>query len=522
MTGSPSLNAARRAVELGRLARGEPVDVLVIGGGITGAGVALDAASRGLSVALLERRDLAFGTSRWSSKLIHGGLRYLAHGEFGLAWESARERALLMGTIAPHLIRPLPFLVALNDNMSHFEGARLELGVRIGNALRLASGTGRRTLPRPRRIGALEAQRLAPGLRAEGLRGAILYWDGQLEDDARLVIAVARTAATHGARVLTYCRVIEPTAHGARARDERSGEIFEVHARHVINTTGVWAGDLEPSVRLTPSKGAHVIVPAARLGHPHVALTVPAADEPGRWIFALPTRDDRVTIGVTDQPCDRVERDGPTVQASDITALLDTINRALTARLEPADVIGAFAGLRPLVSGQTGSTADLSRRHAVIENSDNGMLTLVGGKLTTYRSMAQDAVDRIAARPGVAAGPCRTRSLPLIGAASPNALRRTKAPERLIQRYGSEAPAVVSLAAERPELLQPIAGDGSALGVELSFGVQHELALTIDDLLDRRTRIGVIPAEREASTGPTQAILASVQSTADRWAPVGA
>jgi len=272
VSGSSSLNSARRAFELERLAAGERVDVLVVGGGISGAGVALDAASRGLSVALLERREVAFGTSRFSSKLIHGGLRYLAHGDFGLAWESARERAALIDRIAPHLVRPLPFLVALTPQVSPLVGATTELGARIGNALRVASGTGRRTLPPPRRVSAVEARRLVPGLGAAGLRGAIVYWDGQVEDDARLVIAVARTAAAHGARILAYCMVTELHEHGVCVCDERSGETFEVRAHHVVNATGVWAGDLEPLARVEPSRGAHVIVSAATLGHPQAAL----------------------------------------------------------------------------------------------------------------------------------------------------------------------------------------------------------------------------------------------------------
>ena len=514
MSASPSLNAARRAAELDRLADGERIEVLVIGGGITGAGVALDAASRGLSVALLERDDLAFGTSRWSSKLVHGGLRYLAHGDFGLAWESARERGLLMRTIAPHLVRPLPFLVPLGPIVSPRDGAMVELGARIGNALRLASRTGRRTLPSPRRLGALEAQRLIPALCAEDLRGAIVYWDGQLEDDARLVIATARTAAAHGARILPYCSALAITAQGARARDELSGESFEIRAGHVVNATGVWAGELEPAAKLTPSKGAHVIVPAVLLGDPRAALTVAVEDEPGRWVFALPTRDQRVTIGVTDDPYDQISREAPPVDGVDIGRLIDTLNRALVTPLQPADVIGSFAGLRPLVSGEDGPTADLSRRHAVIENPDSGTLTVVGGKLTTYRSMAEEVVDRIAARRGVAAGACRTARLPLIGAAPAAALRRIDAPQRLIDRYGTEARALVDLATGRPELLAPVADGPPDLRVELSFAVEHELALTPEDLVDRRTRIGLIQADRPAAIQAAQTLLEPLETVA--------
>jgi len=509
MTGSASLNAARRSEELERLTAGEIVDVLVVGGGISGVGVALDAASRGLSVALLERRDLAFGTSRWSSKLIHGGLRYLAHGDFGLAWQSARERAALMGTIAPHLVRPLPFVVPLTPDLPAFQGALVELGARIANSLRLASGTGRVILPPPRRISGAEARRLAPGLRPDGLRGAILYWDGQLEDDARLVIAVARTAAAHGARILTYCAVTEVLSAGACARDELTGETFELRARHVVNATGVWAGDLEPRVHLEPSKGAHVILPAAALGHPRAAVTVPVEGEAGRWVFALPNEDGRVTIGVTDERCENVEREAPSVNPHDVQTLLGAINRAHVRPVQADEVIGRFAGLRPLVAGETGTTADLSRRHVVIEDPDSHALSLVGGKLTTYRAMAQDVVDRIAARAGVNARPCNTARLPLIGAATPDTLRGIAAPARLTRRYGAEAPALLSLATEDLGLLQPIADGIPVLGVELSFAIRHELALTPEDLLDRRTRIGLIAADREAANGPAQELLSA-------------
>ncbi len=211
MSFAGSLNAAQRATDIARIAA-EELDVLVIGGGITGAGVALDAAMRGLRTGLVERRDLANGTSRWSSKLIHGGLRYLRQGQLGIAWESARERHILMTTTAPHLVHPLPFIAPLNSTLSPLGGALTEVGVRAGDVLRLASGTRRRQLPAPRRISALEAQRLVGGLRTDDLRGAVLFWDGQVEDDARLVIAVARTAASKGAAVATHCTALSTAA----------------------------------------------------------------------------------------------------------------------------------------------------------------------------------------------------------------------------------------------------------------------------------------------------------------------
>lgn len=496
-----SLNAERRAVELDRLASGEPVDVLVVGGGISGVGVALDAASRGLAVALIERGDLAQGTSRWSSKLVHGGLRYLAHGDLAIAWEAARERHLLMTRIAPHLTRPLPLLLPLNREISPATGAAAELAWRFGDVLRRLAGTRSRLLPPPRRLRAVEAQRLYPAL-DDGLRGALLYWDGQLEDDARLVVAVARTAAGHGARILTYTTALELASGGATVRDERTGETFDIAARHVVNATGAWASELSPRVELAPSKGAHIVLPAHRLGHPRAGTFAPLKAGFDRWVLATPTEDGHVLVGVTDDPIDSPVPDNPTADQAEEDLLLQTLNRTLSAPLSGADVVGRFAGVRPLLRGGDGQTADLSRRHAVIEDSDTGVLTLVGGKLTTYRRMAQDLVDRIASRPGMHVGPCRTHRVALVGAAPPSTLRRLEAPARLRRRYGAEAPHVAALAHGRPELLAPLADGIDVLGAELLFGLRHEGALTLDDLLHRRTRAGLVPTQHRRILRP--------------------
>ena len=492
---STSLNAARRGEELERLAAGEEVDVVVVGGGITGAGVALDAASRGLSVALLERRDLAHGTSRWSSKLIHGGLRYLAHGEWGLAWESAVERAALMGAIAPHLVRPLPFLIPLDGGLGRGAATKTMLGLRAGDGLRAAARTSRGVLPPPRRVSALEARRLAPALPPSGLRGALLNWDGQLEDDARLVIAVARTAAAHGARILTYAAVTGLRDDGVEAVDARTGSFFTVRARHTVLATGVWTGALTSAVSLHPSRGSHLLVPAARLGHPRAAVSVPVPGERGRWVFALPRSDGLVTVGLTDVPASG-PTDDPQPDPAEEAELLDRVSAALSRPLGPDDVVARYAGLRPLAAGDDGvaaATADLSRRHVIVADPDSGALAIVGGKLTTYRRMAQDVVDRLTDRR------CRTARLPLVGAAGHAALRSVDAPERLARRYGTEAPAVVALAAGRPELLEPIAPGVPACGAELLWGLRHELAITTDDLLDRRTRVGLVSEWRAAA-----------------------
>jgi glycerol-3-phosphate dehydrogenase len=470
-----------RGAAIERLAGGEAVDVVVVGGGITGAGVALDAASRGLSVALLERRDLAFGTSRWSSKLVHGGLRYLQHGEWGLAWECAVERATLMRTIAPHLARPLPFLIPLDDR-----GTKNMVGLRIGDGLRRAARTSRRLLPPPRRVSALEARRLAPALR-DDVRGALLSWDGQLEDDARLVVAVARTAAAHGARVITYAEVTGLREDGVEAVDALTGAGFVVRARRVVLAAGVWTGALSEAVSLRPSRGSHLLVPAARLGEPRAAVNVPVPGEHGRWVFALPRSDGLVAIGITDVPGEPA--DEPQPDAAEEAELLDRASAALETPLGPGDVCGRYAGLRPLAAGD-GETADLSRRHLIVEDP-SGALAIVGGKLTTYRRMAEDVVDRLTDRP------CRTARLPLVGAAPPAALRSVAAPERLVRRYGTEAPAVVALADGRPELLAEIVP--GLCGADLLWGARHEFALTPDDLVDRRVRAGLVPAWRAAA-----------------------
>jgi glycerol-3-phosphate dehydrogenase len=492
---SASLNAARRRAELERLAAGEVVDVVVVGGGVTGAGVALDAASRGLSVALLERRDLAHGTSRWSSKLVHGGLRYLQHGDWALAWESAVERATLMRTVAPHLVRPLPFLIPLDASIARRAAAETMIGLRLGDGLRAAARTSRRRLPPPRRVSALEARRLAPALPANGLRGALLSWDGQLEDDARLVVAIARTAAAHGARVLTYAEVSALRNDGVEAVDACTGAAFTVRARRTVVAAGVWTGALTSAVALRPSRGSHLLVRAERLGHPRAAVNAPVPGERGRWVFALPRSDGLVTIGITDVPAPGAPADDPRPSPAEEDELLRHASAALEAPLAAGDVIGRYAGLRPLAAvDESSATADLSRRHAIVEDPGSGALAIVGGKLTTYRRMAQDVVDRLTGRP------CRTHRLPLVGATR----RTVPAPERLVRRYGAEAPAVAALADGQAELLEPVAPGVPVCAAELLWAARHELALATDDLVDRRTRAGLVPGWRAAAVAAAE------------------
>lgn len=490
MSGSPDLSAARRANELEQLA-GRKVDLVVIGGGITGCGVALDAASRGLSVALLERHDLAHGTSRFSSKLVHGGLRYLAQGQVGVAAESARERHHLMTRIAPHLIEPLATVIPFDRGLSRSKRATLRVGYKLGDALRRSAGTSSQVLPRSRAVGIDEAIERVPSLRRRDLTGALIGWDGRLEDDARLVVAVARTAAAHGASIITRCAVSDVERGRVHAEDLLGDQEFSIDTDRVINATGVWAGELTEDVELAPSKGSHIIVAADRLGNPTGSLTVPAKGGGAQYVFAIPTADETVIIGLTDTEFSGAIPEEPAADEWEIELLLQTISGALEVPLAREDVIGSYAGLRPLLrpNGDAANSADVSRRHRVLDDEKSGMLTVVGGKLTTYRQMAQDAVDRATDRP------CITRTLPLVGAVDAEAVDRAH-PPRLVRRLGAEAPRAVALAEGDRALLDPIV-DGSEISVaELRFAAVNELALSAADLLDRRTRAGLTPALR--------------------------
>ncbi|ASU85349.1 glycerol-3-phosphate dehydrogenase/oxidase [Nocardiopsis gilva YIM 90087] len=504
MTRSTSLNAARRARELDELAAAPNVDVLVIGAGVTGAGAALDAAARGLSVLLVERHDLAFGTSRWSSKLVHGGLRYLAKAQVGVAYESARERDVLMRVTAPHLVRTMPMVVPLHEGLDTAHAAVTRAGVGMGDLLRLAAGTDKRTLPRSRRLNRVQTARLLPGVRDTGLRGGILSFDGQLTDDARLVVALARTAAGLGARVLTRCAAEQAAGDGAVLRDTLTGEQLHVRARSVINATGVYAGELVPGLRLRPSRGTHLVVPEEALGHPRTAITIPVPGSFNRFVLALPQGDGRAFVGLTDEPVEGPLPDVPEPPESDITFLLDVLNSVATSPLRRSDVIGAYAGLRPLLDTGDHSSADLSRKHAVL-TSDDGVISVVGGKLTTYRNMAQEAVDAAVRTADLAAGRCRTRELPLVGAADRNTLDGVPASRRLIARYGMEASKVLDEAAGDPALLAPVVN--GVTRAELRFAVRHEGALDVSDLLDRRTRIGLVPEDRVAALAAAEEAL---------------
>ncbi len=516
------LNAARRERELAELAAGGAVDVLVVGGGASGVGVALDAATRGLSVALVERGDLAAGTSGASSKLIHGGLRYLAQGDLAVAAECARERALLMSVIAPHLLEPLPQVLPLLKGSSKAGAAALALGLRIGDLLRIWARTSGRLLPAARRIAPLQAQALIPALAIGRLRGALLSYDARLLDDARLVVAIARTAAAYGARILTYCSAERLTGSGALVRERISGDLLQLRAAHVVNATGVWASALAATAPLCPSKGSHLLVDAGALGHPRAMLTVPAAEHFGRVVFAVPRPEGPLLLGTTDQPYSG-SLDHVPVERAEEDYLIETISQALARPLERSALRGRYAGLRPLLDSGAAESADISRRHRLLEDPATGALSVLGGKLTTYRRMAEEALDVICGRPGVAAVPSRTARIPLVGAMQPGsgahpAVVGQRAPgsaledqgaaaaRRLLERYGSEAEEIAALAQGRAQLLRPLAPGIPIMAVELIASLQREGALCAEDVLARRTRAGLIDGWRE----PVEAALAQL------------
>ncbi|MGA8845598.1 MAG: glycerol-3-phosphate dehydrogenase/oxidase [Nocardioides sp.] len=495
------------------------VDLVVIGLGVTGAGVTLDAVSRGLSVLAVDANDLAFGTSRWSSKLVHGGLRYLANGQVGVAHESAVERGILMEVTAPHLTRAMPYVVPFTTSTGRLQRGLTRAGMRAGDLLRRSARTSKATLPAPRRLSVTEARALVPPLRAAGLTGGTLSWDGQLEDDARLVTTIARTAAGLGAHVRTRARVLNATGTRVELRDELSGASRTVIARAVISATGVWADQLVDEVRLRPSRGTHLVLRAETLPGLRTAVFVAVPGATNRFVMVLPQPDSTIYVGLTDEPIDGEMPDVPTPSESEIGFLLDVVSASFTHPLHRSDVVGAYAGLRPLLDSADGSTADLSRRHAVL-TSRSGVVTVVGGKLTTYRRMAEDAVDAVVEGAGLSAGPCVTRTLPLLGAASRADLAALELPERLVRRYGTEAELVLTNAREvsglcDDELLDPVAEEVPVTLAELIFGVTHEGAADVDDLLDRRTRIGLVPADRLRAVPAAERALALARQHAE-------
>jgi glycerol-3-phosphate dehydrogenase len=487
----------------------EEFDLLVIGGGITGAGVALDAASRGLRTALVDQGDFASGTSSKSSKLVHGGLRYLQQRDVALVYESLAERQLLLRN-APHLVHPLPFLIPL---FGHDGVVRHAVARSFSTALWLYDLTGGwRIGSRHRRIGRQEALGHVPNLRADEVVAGFVYMDAHA-DDARLTLAVLRTAAEeHGAVAANYAAVTRLIADasgtlcGARLSpkvmpgtsgslgDAAEGPDFEVRAKAVVNATGVWADqvralgneDVRPVLR--PAKGVHLSVPADRLPCDIAAVLPVHGDR--RSVFVLPwPGSDRTYVGTTDTPYEG-SLDAPTCTPDDVDYLLSAVNRSTTAELTRSDVRAVWAGLRPLLATGHGRrvsvrTADLSRRHSV-RTAPNGLVTVTGGKLTTYRKMAEDTMSQVLQVLGADARvPTRskTKHLRLIGAPDGEAPA-----DHLSSRYGAEAAAVQALAQGRPGLLEPIVDGLPYVGAEVVFAVRAEMAQSVEDVLARRTR----------------------------------
>jgi glycerol-3-phosphate dehydrogenase len=513
---SSSLTARRRVEELARAIEGVPVvDLLVIGGGITGVGVALDAATRGLRTVLIEADDLAFGTSRWSSKLIHGGLRYLASGDVAVAYECAVERGYLLRSIAPHLVRSTPMLLPLMPGVTGKKAFQMGLGIVAGDILRRVARTASRELRPPRWLSRAAVLGLAPGLPANDVRGGLVFHDGQVTDDARLVVAVARTAAAHGASILTRVRAKSIGADGVVIVDELTGMGGAIRARAVVNATGVWAAQLAPELALRPSRGTHVVLDGEVLPGLRASLTLPFAGQHNRYLLLLPQLDGRLYLGLTDDDADQIE-DVPVPRQREIDELVGALGTLLGHRVAAQHVIGAYTGLRPLLAGSNETTtSDLSRTHGVVRGK-NRTVNVVGGKLTTYRRMAQDGVDAAIEHAGLEAGPCRTTTLPLVGAAPRSRLATLGEPALRIGRYGLEATLVAEMERDDPSLAELIAPGVPVTRAELRFSVLHEGALTADDLLDRRFRVGLVAADRSAALPAAEAAIVYGSPEADR------
>ena len=509
------LNARTRRAHLEAMAR-EPLDVLVIGGGITGAGVALDAVTRGYRVGLVERADFASGTSSRSTKLLHGGIRYLPQFDIALVSEGLHERGRLLRN-APHLARPLAFLLPLYDSSRKPVGLPVAPPFGIGLTMILDIGlwvydrlAGKRSIAPHRRLSRAETVRRMPGLTEKGVKSGFLYYDGQT-DDARLTLAVLRTAVAHGALAANYTEVTryateEGRITGAYVRDTLDGDGTErlIRARHVVNATGVWAeandhlSGGESQLHIAPSKGAHLVFTRERLGLGDEAIVLPETDD-GRIIFVVPWLA-RALVGTTDTETSLAAP--PVAEQDDIAYLLNHLNRYLREPVSMADIVSTYAGYRPLLRLKKGeATGKLSRAHEVVERED-GLVTVAGGKLTSYRQMAEDVVDHLEAREGKRQ-PSATSTLRLQGAArwpesrelffqrAAEARLDAMVAEHLVHAYGDESLEILDLIAERPALGERLISDLPYLRAEVIHACRAEMALTLEDLLARRLHISL-------------------------------
>jgi glycerol-3-phosphate dehydrogenase len=498
---------------------GAELQVLVIGGGVVGAGVALDAVTRGLSVGLVEARDFGSGTSSRSSKLIHGGLRYLEQFNIGLVREALTERALLLQRIAPHLVQPVSFLFPFTHH--GWERAYIGAGVTAYDLLGVSRGQVR-GLPVHRQLTKTGALRLAPALRRSALTGGLLYWDAQV-DDARYVLDLVRTAAGYGAHAASRTQVIGMLREGervagVRAVDLESGAEIEIRAQQVVNATGVWTDEIQAmaggrgTINVRASKGVHLVVPRDRIqSSTGIILRTPLS-----VLFVIPWRRHWI-IGTTDTDWS-LSKAHPAASRADIDYVLGQVNRVLTVPLTRDDVAGVYAGLRPLLAGESDSTSKLSREHAVAHPVP-GLVMIAGGKYTTYRLMARDAVDAVAHGLDGKVAPSCTDQIPLAGADgyqalwnSRHALARSSGLhvariEHLLRRYGTLISEVVALIAVDHSLGKPLAGADDYLRVEAVYAVTHEGARHLDDVLTRRTHISIETWDRGLSAAEEVAAL---------------
>jgi glycerol-3-phosphate dehydrogenase len=487
-------------------------DLCIIGGGATGLGVAVDAASRGFSTLLLEQVDFAKGTSSRATKLVHGGVRYLQQGNIKLVTEALRERGILRNN-APHLVKDQSFVV---PNYKWWEGPYYGIGLKVYDWMAGSLGLGP-----SRRLSRKETLDLAPTLEAEGLRGGVLYHDGQF-DDARLAIHLARTAAEQGAILLNYCKVDglykqDGRVRGLRATDQISGRTYDVRARSVINATGVFTDNIlrmddpgsEPVI--TPSQGVHIMLDKEFLPG-ETAILVPHTDD-GRVLFAVPWHD-KIIIGTTDTPVKGVDIE-PRALPEEIDFILQQIGRYLKTVPSRKDIRSVYAGLRPLVKSSHKKTAELARDHLILV-SETGLVTITGGKWTTYRRMAEDTVNTAIAKSGLPNRPCRTATLPIHGSGNGNdpatTVMRTPADfNEPLHYHGSDAPAIRALAAEIPAGNDRLHPRLPYIQAEIIWAARKELCMTVDDALSRRTRALLLDARAAIECAPLVARLLAIE-----------